>query len=169
MPAFKLRPWRHDDLPSLVKYANDEGISQWMTDSFQYPYTVSSGEAFLNRVIPTDGTEPNVMAIEVDEEAAGSIGIFPQQDIFHRNAELGYWLARKHWGRGIMTEVLVQMVDRVFDRYEYLERLFARPFGNNFSSQRVLEKAGFLLEAKFHGTIIKNGKVQDELVYAIRR
>ena len=169
MSAFILRPWRSADLPALVRHADDEGIARWMTDTFPHPYTIASGEAFLQRVMPADGSQPNVLAIEVDGEAAGSIGIFPQQGIFRRNAELGYWLARKYWGLGIMTSVVMQMVDIAFDRHPELDRIFARPFATNHPSQRVLEKAGFLLEAKFHGTIIKNDRVEDELVYAIRR
>ncbi len=169
MVAFELRPWRSSDLPILVKNANDPDIARWMTDSFPHPFTIQAGEAFLSRVIPQHGGPAMVLAIDVDGEASGSIGIFPQQDIFHRNAELGYWLAKKFWGRGIITAAIGHMVDHGFDNFPEIERIFARPFGSNHPSQRALEKNGFLLEAKFHGTIFKNGRTEDELVYAIRR
>jgi hypothetical protein len=32
-----------------------------------------------------------------------------------------------------------------------------------------MEKAGFTLEAKLMGTLVKNGKVEDEWIYAVRR
>ena len=35
--------------------------------------------------------------------------------------------------------------------------------------QKVLEKAGFILEARFEKTLIKNGELLDELIYAVRR
>lgn len=38
-----------------------------------------------------------------------------------------------------------------------------------FATQRVLEKAGFKLEARFEKTIIKNGVLLDELIYSMRR
>jgi [ribosomal protein S5]-alanine N-acetyltransferase len=68
-----------------------------------------------------------------------------------------------------MTKAVEQIVDHAFENFPVIERIFARPFGSNIASQRILDKAGFLLEAKFKGTILKNGKVEDELVYAIRR
>jgi ribosomal-protein-alanine N-acetyltransferase len=55
-----------------------------------------------------------------------------------------------------------------FKTYD-ITRIFARPFGTNKASQRVLEKAGFILEGKFEKTIFKNGEYEDELIYAYRR
>ncbi len=167
MAQFTLRPWQHSDLPALVRNANDQEIAANMTDTFPHPFTIPAGEAFLQRVI--GDTPAKVLAIEIDGEVCGSIGIFPQHDIFHQNAELGYWLARKHWGKGIMTSAIQQIVDHGFENFPGIDRIYARPFGSNYASQRALDKAGFLLEAKFKGTILKNGKVDDELVYAIRR
>lgn len=164
---FELRPWQLTDLPALLRNANDPEIARFMTDTFPHPYSIAAGELFLQRV---SGDRPaRVMAIEVEGEAAGSIGIFPQQDIFRLNAELGYWLARKHWGNGIMTAAVKQMVNYAFMNFSELERIFARPFGSNISSQRVLKNAGFILEAQLKGTIIKNGTLEDELIFAIRR
>ncbi|MDQ3101610.1 MAG: GNAT family N-acetyltransferase, partial [Bacteroidota bacterium] len=121
---FQLRPWRITDLPALVRNANDADIAAYMTDTFPHPYTMETGEIFLQRVI----VEPpvKVLAIEIEEEAAGSIGIFPQQDIFRQNAELGYWLAKKHWGQGIMSAVVKQIVDYGFDNFPEIQRIFAR-------------------------------------------
>lgn len=50
-----------------------------------------------------------------------------------------------------------------------INRIFARPFGSNIGSQRVLEKANYGLEAKMAKTIFKNGRYEDELIYAARR
>jgi hypothetical protein len=61
-----------------------------------------------------------------------------------------------------------EMEQLFFENFE-VTRIYATPFGTNFASQRVLEKAGFTLEAMFEKVYIKNGMKQDELVYAIRR
>jgi RimJ/RimL family protein N-acetyltransferase len=50
-----------------------------------------------------------------------------------------------------------------------VERIYARPFGSNLASQRVLEKAGFTLEGKFQQTIWKRDRYEDECIYAVRR
>ena len=69
---------------------------------------------------------------------------------------------------GIITAVVTQMVDFAFRTYD-IDRVYARPFGTNIASQRVLEKAGFVLEARIKDAIYKNGEKDDELIYAVRR
>ncbi|MDV7400217.1 GNAT family protein, partial [Arthrospira platensis SPKY1] len=77
------------------------------------------------------------------------------------------WLAEPFWGRGIVTEAIKQVVDFAFNTYD-INRIFARPFGTNIASQRVLEKAGFTLEARLEKTLYKNGEYLDELIYSVR-
>jgi len=50
-----------------------------------------------------------------------------------------------------------------------INRIFARPFGTNFGSIKVLEKCGFIEEARFSKTIFKNEVYHDEIVYGIRK
>ena len=162
---FKLRSWTLNDLDSLVKYANNEKIAANMMDRFPHPYTIENGKAFIE--MASKATIPNIMAIEIAGEAAGGIGLHLQEDVYRKNAELGYWLAEPFWGKGIITAVIPQMIAYGFEHFD-IERIFARPFGRNIASQKVLEKAGFHLEARFERTIYKNGRFEDELVYAIR-
>ena len=162
---FTLRPWSLDDLDSLIRYADNFNIAKNLTDKFPHPYSVESGKGFIANA---SKTEPyHIMAIDVDGEAVGAIGLHPQEDIFAKNAEMGYWLAEPFWGKGIMTRAIQQMVDYGFQTFD-INRIFARPFGSNIGSQRALEKAGFTLEARFEKTILKNGNYEDELVYAVR-
>ena len=85
-----------------------------------------------------------------------------------KNAELGYWLAEPFWGKGIITYAIQEMVEYGFKTFD-ITRIFAIPFGTNIASQKALEKAGFILEARLNKTIFKNGEYQDELIYAIRK
>nr|GFD37118.1 acetyltransferase (GNAT) domain protein [Tanacetum cinerariifolium] len=114
------------------------------------------------------GDPVHIFAIEVDGQAVGGIGIHPQDDIHRRNAELGYWLAEPFWGQGIISAAIGQAVAFAFQTYD-IDRVFARPFGTNLGSQRVLEKNGFVLEGRFEKALVKDGELLDELVYAIRR
>lgn len=163
---FTLRPWTMDDLDDLVLYANNPGIARNMTDQFPHPYTAQAGRNFIT--IATSETPPRILCISINGRASGGIGIHPQADIHRRNAELGYWLAEPFWGHGIMTRAVRQMVDYGFRHWD-IDRIFARPFGSNIASQKVLEGAGFTPEARFEKTIVKNGEYEDELVYAVRR
>ncbi len=163
---FKLRPWHENDLESLVKYANNINIAKFMTDGFPFPYTIEGGKLFIefaNKNKPT-----HIFAIEVNGEAVGGIGIHPQSDIYKKNAELGYWLAEPYWGNGIITKAIKEILIYGFEQFD-INRIFARPFGNNIASQKVLEKAGFTLEAKLEKTLFKNGEFLDELIYGYRK
>lgn len=163
---FLLRPWRMEDLDSLVLFANNNNIAKFMTDMFPHPYTIDKGREFIEYA--SRSNPPNILAIEIEGRAAGGIGIHPQSDIQRKNAELGYWLAEPYWGKGVITKAVLQMVDYGFKNWD-INRIYARPFGTNIASQKVLEKAGFTLEAQFEKTLFKNGAYIDELVYAIRR
>lgn len=163
---FLLRPWTPDDLHTLVRYANNPRIAANLMDRFPHPYTEELGRIFLQ--MATQAIPPTVMAIQIAGEACGGIGLHLQEDIFRKNAELGYWLAEPFWGRGIITDAIRQKVDYGFRNWD-IDRIFARPFGTNLASQKVLEKAGFSLEGRFEKTIFKNGQYLDEVIYAIRR
>ncbi|HPH83358.1 MAG TPA: GNAT family protein, partial [Flavobacteriales bacterium] len=159
----KLRPWELSDLTSLVKYANNPKIAGNMTDAFPSPYTEKSGRAFIS--MAQKGVSAYLMAIEVEGEAVGGIGIHRQSDIMRKNAELGYWLAEPFWGKGITSQAVQKMVEYAFNTFD-INRIYARPFGTNTASQRVLEKSGFTLEARIEKNIFKKGEYLDELIYA---
>lgn len=163
---FKLRAWSKDDITALTRNANNPRIARFMTDGFPHPYSEADAERFIT--MATQNDPPNILCIEVNGEASGGVGIHPQQDIHRLNAELGYWLAEHLWGNGIITNVIKEMVDYTFDNWDF-ERIYAIPFGTNAGSQRVLEKAGFTLEAKLEKTIIKDDELLDELIFAVRR
>ncbi|MBK7182477.1 MAG: GNAT family N-acetyltransferase [Bacteroidetes bacterium] len=163
---FKLRPIKETDIDNLVKFANNPKIAANLTNKFAYPYTKEHGLNFIQFAM--SNTPAHVMAITINDELVGGIGIHPQEDIQCKNAELGYWLAEPFWGNGIISKAIPQMVEYGFKTFD-INRIFARPFGSNYASQKVLEKAGFKLEARLSKTLFKNGEFQDELIYAIRK
>jgi [ribosomal protein S5]-alanine N-acetyltransferase len=163
---FTLRPWKLSDIDSLVKYANNPNIAQFMTDLFPHPYTKEKAVTFIEMV--SSANPFYVFAIDVNGEAVGGIGIHQQKDIQQKNAELGYWLGEPFWGNGIMTNAVKQMLDYGFQNFD-ITRIFARPFGTNIASQKVLEKAGFVFEARFEKAFYKKSVFVDELIYSVRR
>ncbi len=163
---FKLREWKDSDLSSMVKYANNENIARWLTNAFPHPYAEEDGKAYLTMIANDNPTK--VFAIEVNGEAVGSIGIFPQSDIHEKSAEMGYWLAEEFWGHGIMPSAIREIVDYGFRTFDIV-RIFARPFATNHKSQRVLEKAGFHFEARLQKALYKNGELMDEMIYVTFR
>ena len=163
---FKLRPFTFDDITSVVVYGNNKQIAQYMMDTFPNPYYETNAHKFIEMTM--NESPIRIFAIDINDEAVGAIGIHPQQDIFRKNAELGYWLGQSFWGKGVMTAAINQMIVYGFTHFD-ITRIFARPFSNNPGSQRVLEKTGFKLEARLEKTILKNGEYLDELIYSIRK
>ena len=95
----------------------------------------------------------------------GSIGVFRQENIHFRTAELGYYIGEPYWGRGFATSAVKQVCQYVFDHSDIL-RIFAEPFAYNAASCRVLEKAGFQFEGTLRSNAVKNGEVLDMKLYA---
>lgn len=163
---FSLRPISHSDLESLLKHANNPKIAANLTDRFVYPYTREIGEGFIQFARKMD--PPNILAIVVKDELIGAIGIHPQEDISRFNAELGYWLSEDYWGQGIMTKAIAEMIEYAFENFE-INRIFARPFDHNPASKNILEKNGFVFEARIEKNLFKNGVFIDEVIYGLRK
>ena len=158
-----LRSWRTSDVDALIACANNRAIWLNLRDRFPHPYTRRDGIEFLRSVV---GQFPEtVFAMAVDDQAIGSIGFVPQQDVERVSAEIGYWLGEPFWGRGIATEALRALTRYAIERHG-LSRLFALPFASNLASCRVLEKAGYRLEARLRRSAIKNGEVVDQCQYS---
>lgn len=105
------------------------------------------------------------MAIEVDGQAIGGVGIRRGSDVERFSGEIGYWLGEAYWGRGIATEAVTLLTTHAFERFNLL-RLFALPFADNTASVRVLEKAGYVREGLLHSSAVKYGQPRDQFVYA---
>ena len=161
---YKLRPWSRNDINNAFNNANCDDIYKFMSDGF--PNSLDKWSSFIDFSLQ----EKTILyfAIDVNGQAVGGVGVTLQNGIMRNNAELGYWLGKDYWGQGIMTNVIRDIVRLAFDKFE-INRIYAKPFETNIASQRVLQKAGFVLEARFKKTIIKNGDLLDELIFAIRR
>ena len=166
MHEIKLRPWVLSDLNDLVQFANNWNIAQFMSDQFPFPHLEEKGRAFIE--FANKGNPIHIFAIDLKGQAIGGMGLHPQTDIHKRNAEIGYWLAEPFWGQGIVSSLIPKLIQFGFEELD-INRIFARAFGRNIASQRVLEKTGFQLEAKFEKTIFKNGAFEDELIYGYRK
>ncbi len=163
--SYILRPFQITDKQALAKHANNEKISSNLRDRFLYPYTEEDAEWFINFVLENNSPVKNFI-IEINNEAAGSIGFDQDDDIYRLNAEIGYWLGEEHWGKGIMTAVIKATVKYIFENFD-IKRVYATPFATTTGSIRALEKAGFKREATIKNGVIKKGKVLDYYIYSI--
>jgi len=162
----KIRKWEESDIENLVRYANNKRISDNLADAFPFPYSKEFGLEFINRVSNEKPTK--IFAITFENNAIGSIGIFPDKDIYRKNAAIAYWIAEPYWGKGVATSAIEQILTYGFDKLDIM-RIYAKPFGTNIGSQRVLEKMGFELEATIPNSVFKNFMYLDENIYGITK
>jgi [ribosomal protein S5]-alanine N-acetyltransferase len=159
-----LRLWKEGDESSLVKYANNKNISRNLRELFPNPYTLRDARtwiAFNKDMLPALN-----MAIILDAEVIGAVGIALKEDIYRKNAEIGYWIGEPFWGRGFATEAVKLMIDYTFENYD-VTRIYASMFEQNIASQKVLLKAGFKLEAILKKALFKDGRYADEIIMSL--
>src|SRR5829696_5421676 len=133
-----LRPGWAEDAPALATAIADEMIVRNLATA-PWPYRLSDAEAFLAQ--PRDPVLPSFLIFErTDGEPrlVGSCGLGRRPS---GAVELGYWIARSHWGRGIATEACTALVD--IARTLGLASLEGSHFTDNPASARVLAKLGF--------------------------
>lgn len=163
----RLRPWRLEDEPALLRHADNPKIARNLTNIFPSPYTDADADSWLNARQVDKGACCD-FAIDIGGKAAGGISVHGRQDVHAKTAEVGYWLGEVHWGQGYMTEALKALVSHAFETFCF-HRLEAYHFGWNPASGRVLEKAGFRLEGCLRERIYKDGEFTDSFMYGLLR
>jgi RimJ/RimL family protein N-acetyltransferase len=160
-----LRPFEEADAPSLAAHANNRRVWRNLTDRFPHPYTLEDARAWVQRARQAQGEQGTHLAIAVEGRAVGGIGMKRLEDVHRRTAEMGYWLGEAFWGRGIGSAAARAFADAAFAAPD-LARLEASVFEWNAASCRVLEKAGFVLEARRRRAVWKDGQQIDSFLYA---
>lgn len=162
----KIRKWRLSDAADLALALSNKKVQDNLRDGLPYPYTEQDGEFYIKSMLAADENKTFAFAITIDDKVIGSIGVFRQENIHRRTAELGYYIAENYWGKGIMTEAVKQICEYVFNNSDII-RIYAEPFAHNTASCRVLEKAGFKFEGTLKSNAEKNGKIIDMKMYAL--
>ncbi|MDC1287168.1 GNAT family N-acetyltransferase [Gammaproteobacteria bacterium] len=156
-----LRDFLDSDIRSIARHANNYNVSRYMASRMPYPYTEGDAQWW----VATGSREQGLnMAIDLDSECIGVVGVQFGQGELQYSAEIGYWIAEEHWGKGIATDAVAIMTERVFADYKIV-RLSAPVFSPNKASMRVLEKCGYSLEAVLHKSVFKNHEFMDEHLF----
>ena len=134
-----LRPWQDSDAEALFRYASDPDVGP----RAGWPPHKDIEES--RRVIRDIFTNDRTWAVTLREtgEAIGCMGYFIHGEsnipIGEEDAEIGYWIAKPYWNRGIATEALRAMIDYCFNVKGFLT-LWSDFFIDNPASGRVMEK-----------------------------
>lgn len=161
-----LRPFRADDA-----FAVQRQLSEWevasTTAAIPYPYPAGAAEAWI-AALPERHADEGVVALAVtlgDGGAlVGAVELRPARG--GHAAELGYWIGRRHWGRGFATEAAGAVVRWVIGGHG-LHRVFATCYGRNPASAAVLRRIGFRHEGTLRRHHLRWEVLEDVEVFGI--
>jgi len=147
-----------DDTQLQAKFNSKDVLSQLL--EVPNPYTLDAAREWIyaNLKHAKEKNEHLNLVIRMDEALIGGIGQKPGiGENFNHSTEIGYWLSKEFWGKGIMTKVVSAYANWLVKEKGY-QRVTAIPFEHNLASQRVLEKSGFKLEGILNKFVLKNGE-----------
>ncbi len=129
-PEVRLRPVEDADLPIFLAHQDDPVAAAMAAFPTRAPDAFYEHWATI-RADPTNITR----TIVAGDEVVGDIVSW----LDHGNREVGYWIARDHWGKGLATAALRLLLEEIKDR-----PVTAHIVPANLGSQRVAEKCGFV-------------------------
>ena len=139
-----LRPSAPGDEAALVAGLGDREVQCWL-ETVPHPYTAEHARSWIARSArERDAGFIQDFAITLAEGGAlvGGIAFTPSR--VEPAAELGYWIARPHWGKGYGGEALARVVRYATEECTPLfMRLSARVAPDNTASRRMLDRLGF--------------------------
>jgi len=115
--------------------------------------------AFMAHWIRIMADKANILkTILYNGQVAGNVVCFEQSG----KREVGYWVGREFWGKGIATRALAAFLDQVKNR-----PLYAHVAKHNTGSIRVLEKCGFTVVGEDRGAAPTGGEDVEEWIMVL--
>lgn len=165
-----LSEFRSSDRPALIQHLNDRDIYD-RTLRIPFPYTEKDADEWLALYAKTtekQGRPVNFAIRRPDDALIGGCGFNGIEVGRSHKAEIGYWLAKPFWGRGIMTAVVQRVCQQGFEEFG-LVKIVAHVHPHNSASVRVLEKCGFQEEGFLRKHHLKDGNFIDARLFALLR
>ncbi|MDQ3870046.1 MAG: GNAT family N-acetyltransferase [Chloroflexota bacterium] len=155
-----LRPFNRSDAVDVRELAGDRAIAD-TTATIAHPYPEGAAEAWISTHTAEWQTGSGMTFAVTLREGGGLVGAVGLAiDRSNDSGALGYWIGRRHWGRGFATEAAGAVVDYAF-RVVGLNRVEADYMTRNPASGRVMEKLGMAHEGVFREALKKWGVFED--------
>lgn len=164
MVEVTLRRFDLSDVDAMISWASDPEVAvccSWEPYSSTEPVL-----AYLrDTVLPHPWYRAICLASAADDRPVGfvSLSLSPEERC---RGELGYVLARAHWGEGVATAAVKRALGAVFGEVEGLARVEALVDVDNAASQRVAEKAGFTREGVLRKHYWLKGRARDLVMFS---
>ena len=166
----QLSEFRASDKDALVGHLNDRKIYD-RTLRIPFPYTGASADewlALVPKITEQQGRQVQWAIRSAEDALIGGCGFSGFQAGKSHLAEVGYWLGKPYWGRGIMTAVVQRLCRHAFEEFG-LVKITAHVHPHNQASARVLAKCGFREEGFLRRHFLKGGQLLDARLFALLR
>ena len=163
-----LRPLTSADAVAVQRLAGDREVAS-TTLNIPHPYPDGAAELWIGTLPQAyDCGEAVVFGIALHDggELVGTCGL--RLELPHARAEIGYWVGREYWGRGVATEAARAVIDYAFTRLG-VRRVYAHFYTRNPASGAVMRKLGMTHEGKLRGHVLKWGVFEDIELYGVLR
>lgn len=162
-----LRALTEADAEVVQRLCSDREIAD-TTMHIPHPYPAGGAMDFI-RSRPDAYASGQAATWGIELRGTGVVGVIGLGlQPAHRRVELGYWIGREYWGRGIASEAAPAAVASAFEQFGAY-RVHAHHFSRNPASGRVLERAGMRHEGTLRGHVLKWGVFEDVELYGALR
>lgn len=160
-----LRPFKLTDVDDVYAYAREAEWSRYLP--VPRPYEYRHAVEFVARSVLSSWDTNPAFAVCLDGRCVGGINI--RVDTFKATAEMGYSIARQHWGKGLTAEAAKAVMDWAFKEFGLAKMSAMADLGHS-RSWRVMEKLGMRREGVLRSerpSDVDPGARQDMVVYAV--
>ncbi len=164
-----LRPFRPEDTDALVARRNEAEVAR--LQNWTLPFTREAAEELVEALVAMDGPADGewwmlVIADPDTDEALGDLAF--NLSWGGRASEIGYTLARRHWGNGYATEALNGLLEWLFQVLK-VTRVSGLLHPDNVASAMVLERTGFVFEGHTRLSYWVGDDNSDDWIYGLTR
>lgn len=163
-----LRPYRREDLASIMTWTNDDAATRYLGGRFILPYTEKNAEDYLASVMA--GAADKAAFVIADAETEDYLGqIDLDMDMHNRQATLGIVLAsERNRGRGIGREA-IELICRYGFMTLGLNRIQLTVYADNARARRCYAACGFVEEGVQRQARYVDGDYMDSVLMALLR
>ena len=152
-----LRKWEESEAEEMFKYASDPDIGP--ITGWPPHESVEDSQYVIKNVLT--GEEAYAICLKEDNKPVGTIelklGDKAELAEGGNGCELGFWLGKPFWGRGIVPEASRELIRRAFEDLGF-DKVWCGYYDGNKKSMRAQEKLGF----KYYGNKIVDVPLLDE-------
>lgn len=165
---YRLRGLTIADAAKLFEFMSDKNTMKYLT-----PHPVKTEAEMKEKIegkLKRYGDQKEIPWVILNKQKEEIVGQFEfhKLHMWHKKAEMGVVIQGNYQNKGVMTEILVKLLDFGFETLG-LNRIVGDIFAENVGSEKLLNKFGFRKEGVMRQTDFDGEKYHDTVVFSLMR